>query len=235
IATGTGELHYQWQKFGADIAGATSSSYTTPVTPIFDNGALYSVVVTDSTGNTVTSSTATLVLSKYSLVVKPGGGTYDITECVKDNKTGLIWEGKTASPGSTSRLGTSTYTNFDNKNAAQHFAGTGYPTQDEIDDSTNSIGYIKRVNAGSGLCGYTDWRLPTKVELLGIRDADQTSAPQIDKTWFPNTQDGSYWTSSPAGSDPSTATVIYFTSAYISGGGSRSTLYHHVRLVRGNL
>ena len=237
-ASGTGTLHYQWKKFGAPIDGATDSpSYTTPVTTIFDNGAQYSVVVTDGAGNTVSSSNATLVLSKYSLVVKPRGGTYEITECVKDNGTGLVWEGKTASPGSTSRLGTSTYTNFDNKNAAQHFAGTGYPTQDEIDASTNSIGYITTVNAGSGLCGYTDWRLPTKEELQGIRDAGQTSAPQIDKTWFPNTQDGSYWTSSPAGNgnDPSSATVIYFTSAFISGGGSRSSsLVHHVRLVRGN-
>ena len=33
----------------------------------------------------------------YSLVPNASGGTYAITECVKDNNTGLIWEGKTAS------------------------------------------------------------------------------------------------------------------------------------------
>ena len=49
--------------------------------------------------------------ARYSLVPKTGG-TYTEEECVKDNLTGLIWEGKTASPATT-RLGTSTYTNFD--------------------------------------------------------------------------------------------------------------------------
>ena len=122
-ASGTGTLRYQWQKFGANIPEATELSYTTPVTTFFDNAALYSVVVSDSVGNTVTSSNATLVLSKYSLVRKPGGGTYGVTECVKDNSTGLIWEGKNP-VGSSSRLGTTTYTHYDSTEVAQKFDGS---------------------------------------------------------------------------------------------------------------
>ena len=59
-ASGSGTLSYQWKKNGTDIpTNATSSSYTTPATSIADNGAKYSVSVSNSVG-TVTSNTATL-------------------------------------------------------------------------------------------------------------------------------------------------------------------------------
>ena len=61
-ATGTAPLSYQWQKNGAAISGATSSSYTTPATTSSDNGALFAVIVTNSVG-TVTSSAATLTVN----------------------------------------------------------------------------------------------------------------------------------------------------------------------------
>jgi len=61
-ATGTRPA-YQWQKLGASIAGATASTYTTPVTTAVDGGAAYSVVVSNSAG-TVTSRSAALALIK---------------------------------------------------------------------------------------------------------------------------------------------------------------------------
>jgi hypothetical protein len=45
----------------------------------------------------------------FSLVPKTGGGTYDKTECVKDNVTGLMWEGKTTGGARTFGL---LYTNY---------------------------------------------------------------------------------------------------------------------------
>ena len=96
------------------------------------NGAVYSVVVTDSVGAT-TSSNATLTVSKsttaksYGQVANASDGLYDKTECVQDNNTGLVWEGKTASPA-TSRLGTSTYTNYDGTGSGQK-SGGGNATQ----------------------------------------------------------------------------------------------------------
>jgi len=50
-ATGTKTLTYQWRKDGTDIAGATSSSYTTPPVTALDNGALFSVVLTNPYGS----------------------------------------------------------------------------------------------------------------------------------------------------------------------------------------
>ncbi|MCX8518313.1 MAG: immunoglobulin domain-containing protein [Rhodoferax sp.] len=57
LATGSAPLAYQWKKNGADISGATNSTYTTPATSDADIGAVltYSVVVSNSTG-TATSN-----------------------------------------------------------------------------------------------------------------------------------------------------------------------------------
>jgi hypothetical protein len=61
-ATGTAPLGYQWRQNSADILGATAPSYTTPATTTSDNGAQFTVVVTNSAGS-VTSSAATLFVS----------------------------------------------------------------------------------------------------------------------------------------------------------------------------
>jgi len=61
-ASGTAPLTYQWQKNGADITNAASSSYTTPVTTTSDSGELFRAVVSNSAGN-VTSNSATLTVN----------------------------------------------------------------------------------------------------------------------------------------------------------------------------
>src|SRR6185312_14250812 len=62
VAAGSGTLAYQWEKNGTAVAGATSASYTTPATVAGDNGASFTVVVSDSAGQ-VTSSAATLTVN----------------------------------------------------------------------------------------------------------------------------------------------------------------------------
>jgi hypothetical protein len=62
VAAGTAPLSYQWQKNGANVAGATSSSYTTPVTTTADSGSTFAVVVSNTAG-TVTSNAATLMVN----------------------------------------------------------------------------------------------------------------------------------------------------------------------------
>ena len=196
------------------------------------NGAVYSVAVTDSVGTT-TSSTATLTVSKsttaksYGYVANASDGLYDKTECVQDNNTGLIWEGKTASPA-TSRLGTSTYTNYDDANSAQKYNGSAYvnPTPAEIDASTNSIGYRNSVRT-LNLCGYTDWRLPTKEELQGILAS--SGSPRIDTAWFPNTQESFYWSSSPYVGNSDDAWNVNFVNGYVYD------YYYRNYLLRGSL
>jgi hypothetical protein len=62
VATGSPALTYQWRKGGTAIAGATGSSYTTPVLAAADNGASYTVVVTNPV-NSVTSAAAALTVN----------------------------------------------------------------------------------------------------------------------------------------------------------------------------
>ena len=53
---------YQWLRNGTTIAGATAATYITPATATTDNGAQFSVAVTNSSGS-VTSATATLTVT----------------------------------------------------------------------------------------------------------------------------------------------------------------------------
>jgi len=62
MASGTAPLSYQWSKNGAAISGATNSSYTTPATVSGDNGATFTVTVSNSAGSQ-TSNAATLTVT----------------------------------------------------------------------------------------------------------------------------------------------------------------------------
>jgi Abnormal spindle-like microcephaly-assoc'd, ASPM-SPD-2-Hydin/Immunoglobulin I-set domain len=70
-ATGTAPLTYQWNKSGTAIGGATSSSYTTPATTTADNGARFTVTVTNVAGNTA-SSAATLTVNAATFILNAG-------------------------------------------------------------------------------------------------------------------------------------------------------------------
>lgn len=64
-AAGTAPLSYQWLKGGANIANATSASYTTPATVAADNGSMFQVIVTNAQGK-ATSNIAALTVTTVS-------------------------------------------------------------------------------------------------------------------------------------------------------------------------
>jgi hypothetical protein len=149
----------------------------------------------------------------YSLVSGPSGATYDRTECVKDNVTNLIWEGK---PATGLRAGSAEYTNY----------GDG-----RVGDSST---YVAAVNAQT-LCGYSDWRLPTPDELQGLVDYSVAyPGPNIASDWFPNTTQYPYWTSTAASivGIPNATWYVNFFDGYVFVNYRYLSL--NVRLVRGN-
>ena len=84
---GTAPYSYQWLRNGANISGATSSSYSLTAQTA-DNGAAFSVKVTDAAATTATSATATLTVSSA------GGSTERITNGSFESST-TGWAGTT--------------------------------------------------------------------------------------------------------------------------------------------
>jgi len=154
----------------------------------------------------------------YSQVISGYAGTfpfsiplyYPKTECVRDDVTGLIWEGKT----NTFSLhnGVLTFTNF----------GDG-----RSGDVSRLLSYAN----DNALCGFNDWRLPSVEELHGIVDHGATSGPRIKVLDFPNTAEGFYWSNEPYGGFANGKWVVGFR-----GTGDDATTHDmsaSARLVRG--
>ncbi|MEQ1837635.1 MAG: DUF1566 domain-containing protein, partial [Candidatus Nitrotoga sp.] len=98
---------------------------------------------------------------------------------------------------------------------------------------TNSVGFKNSVNA-QGLCGFSDWRLPTADELQSIVDYGVAyPGPTIDASWFPNTQGNLYWSASPfvgVVGDDDDAWDVYFFNGNVSVNSLNFS--YPVRLVR---
>jgi len=122
-------------------------------------------------------------------------------DCVRDNKTGLVWEVR--------------------QESGLHHKEAAYTWKE-------SQKFAQRVNE-KGLCGSSDWRLPSKNELLSIVD-EQRESPKIDTQYFPNTQNGFYWSSSPYKQHENGAWLVYFNLGSEFAGNKE--IIYHARMVR---
>ncbi|KJU82914.1 fibronectin, type III domain protein [Candidatus Magnetobacterium bavaricum] len=100
------------------------------------------------------------------------------------------------------------------------------------------------INSGSGFCGYTDWRMSTRAELVSLID-DRYNTPAISNTagtaqWssgdpFVSVQSSQYWSSTDHSVD--TANVAWYVNMTgISGvmsGNTKVTFSYYVWPVRG--
>ncbi len=115
--------------------------------------------------------------------------------CTRDNVTGLVWEVK-VDDRTHLRHRDHRYSWYDPSSP------DGYPGGQNLGVCTggdcDTTGFVQAVNA-VGLCGASDWRMPTPRELQGIVDYARFG-PAIDTGYFPNTPLGtgaSFWSGAP--------------------------------------
>ncbi|MGJ8679167.1 Lcl domain-containing protein [Paraglaciecola sp.] len=111
--------------------------------------------------------------------------------CVRDDRTGLLWEVKT---------------NDSSIHDAKNFYRWGGLTAqdrdnvdregDYYDDWNNLIISTNQAN----FCGYSDWRVPNNsqfMSLVNFGDGFGPASSKIDQDYFPNATNDFYWTASP--------------------------------------
>ncbi len=104
---------------------------------------------------------------------------------VKDNVTGLIWEVKTDDGSIHDKDNTYTWYDSDPQTNGGYAGTPGNGT-----DTEDAIQAFNESNFG----GYSDWRMPTYRELLGIANFNNQN-PTINTTYFPNNLPSDYWSS----------------------------------------
>ena len=219
----------------------------------------------DTTLNNDSDGNAAFVFTKLDIDGTVLAADASAWSCVLDHATGLIWEVKTTDGTWRDRNMAFTWYNpnhgqdYDKDGNAITFDGT-----ESSQDTQDFIAYVNSdpsVNSGSGLCGRSNWRLPTVHEIEGLADYDAVvavvaddgstsySTPTIDTNYFPYTiasQYQWYWTSH-LNVDPDvntgggSSTSNYFAWTYGSAesrtrSGTGSTVgttdrYNFVRLV----
>ena len=179
----------------------------------------------DTIKNLPTSKTETAQPGYVRLNMK-GKVETDISKarCVRDKKTGLVWESKTDDEG------------IHDKDNGYRWGGVGA----EVDATKeNDIAFadwnilVEGTNSEK-LCGFTDWRVPTIDELKTLVIASDEK-PTIDKQYFPLTLPVPYWSTSAYANYPEHGQTVHFgngTSYYYNGYRGNPV---QIRLVRGEL
>ncbi|MDH3342797.1 MAG: DUF1566 domain-containing protein [Gammaproteobacteria bacterium] len=147
--------------------------------------------------------------------------------CVEDVKNGLIWEIK-ANDGSTQDKNNSfTWYQPEASETLYGIADGGRCTGDSDCDTHAYIKYINQKN----YCGYSNWRLPTKEEMLGIVEfKNNTSTAKIDTEYFPDALPSWYWTASSNENHPEHAWYVLFRNGIAINDLKERP--KHIRLVR---
>jgi pimeloyl-ACP methyl ester carboxylesterase len=126
---------------------------------------------------------------------------------VTDNNTELIWQ------------------KYENASTYNWYQASGTYDATYNPSSQNICGSLN-------LGGSSDWRLPTKKELITIVDYSiPYPGPTINMTYFPNTNASDYWSSTTTPANPNTALYVLFSLGYFGANDKYNSMY--VRCARG--
>ncbi|MFS8086424.1 MAG: DUF1566 domain-containing protein [Acidobacteriota bacterium] len=134
--------------------------------------------------------------------------------CTYDNVTGLLWEVKVNDPIHLRHMN-HTYTWY-NSNSAINGGAPGLPSGGTCQTAgrCDTEKYAADVSA-AGMCGHSDWRMPTSKELESLLDQGVAYlGTTIETTYFPNTVASDFWSGSPTADISSGAWGVYFYGGY---------------------
>lgn len=214
--TGSSTLQFLMPKWGLGsyniiLINTIGQTSTLPISPpgtykLPDTG--QTVCYNTSTGNVIACSPPGNPLAQDgSYNINPLSYTNIGTDTVTDNNTGLMWQKYEYA---------STYNWYE---ASGTYDAAFNPSSQNVCGSLN-------------LGGYSDWRLPTKKDLMSIVDYSiPYPGPAINTTYFPNTHVNGYWSSTAGVGNPNQVWAVDFGDGSVSFSGKDYVM--HVRCVRG--
>jgi hypothetical protein len=149
-------------------------------------------------------------------------------ECVHDKSNNLTWEVKKNDGGIRDK--DHSYSWLVKSNGQDRGVSNGGRCKGGVDCDTSS--YTRAMNEQK-LCGYSDWRLPTREELETLVEYNKASnGVTIDSRYFPEAVPSWYWTASENPHSDSYAWYVLFQNGVALNDLKERP--KHIRLVRGN-
>ena len=153
-----------------------------------------------------------------------------LDSCLRDAQTGLVWELKSDQEGL--RDWRNTYSWFNPTQAHHELDYRGTADTGSCAGSQCDTWSIVAAANDQMLCGFDDWRMPSKDEIFSISDLSKAkSPPTIDVEYFPYTQAAEYWTANDYSFQPDAAWAWNFQFGHDRVDWKKEAKF--VRLVRG--
>jgi len=149
--------------------------------------------------------------------------------CVEDTVTGLTWEVKSDSVGLHDWRNTYTWFNPEEPNRELDYRGLpdGGACRGSACDTWE---FVRAVNV-AGHCGYYDWRMPSRNELMSVSDLSKADdPPTANLEYFPYMQADEYWSGFDYGTQHESAWAWNFFYGHDRVDWKKSPKF--VRLVR---
>lgn len=155
------------------------------------------------------------------------GDDSETWSCVEDTNNGLTWEIKSSDGGLHDK--NNSYTWFQ-PSLLEVVRGVANGGQCKGDSDCDTQSYVQTMNK-KNYCGYSDWRLPTREEMLSIVSFESaTSKLTINIDYFPDALPSWYWTGSSNENHPDHAWYVLFRNGIALNDLKERA--KHVRLVR---